>query len=121
MKGPYDSLDLSAATDRFPIELQESVLEILSSDGVAQGWKYLLTAIPFHHPLVKHPIYYRAGQPMGALSSWAMFSLTHHLVVAFAAARRGKSENFDRYAILGDDIVIADPEVSEEYKFLMGK
>jgi hypothetical protein len=32
---------------------------------------------------------YEVGQPMGALSSWAMLALTHHFIVQFAARRCG--------------------------------
>jgi len=32
---------------------------------------------------------YAIGQPMGALSSWAMLALTHHLIVQIAAQRVG--------------------------------
>jgi hypothetical protein len=30
-------------------------------------------------------LFYQAGQPMGAYSSWPVFSLCHHLVVQIAA------------------------------------
>jgi hypothetical protein len=56
---------------------------------------------------------------MGAYSSWAMFALTHHLVVAFAASRAGIDGTFDQYALLGDDIVIADKRVSDQYREIM--
>lgn len=32
-------------------------------------------------------IYYSVGQPMGALSSWAMLAMTHHALMQFAAAK----------------------------------
>lgn len=34
-------------------------------------------------------IRYAVGQPMGALSSWAMLALTHHFIVQYAAYRTG--------------------------------
>lgn len=30
-------------------------------------------------------LYYGAGQPMGALTSWAMLAVTHHMIVQLAA------------------------------------
>jgi hypothetical protein len=33
---------------------------------------------------------YAVGQPMGALSSWAMLALTHHFIVQYAAHSCGK-------------------------------
>lgn len=61
---------------------------------------------------------YAVGQPMGAHSSWAMFSLTHHLVVAWAAHLCGHSR-FNNYILLGDDIVIRDDKVSAKYITIM--
>lgn len=57
---------------------------------------------------------YAVGQPMGALSSWAMLALTHHIMVAIAASRVDKPA-FSRYLVLGDDIVIADKAVAMSY------
>jgi hypothetical protein len=55
---------------------------------------------------------------MGAYSSWAAFTITHHLVVAFAAHRVGLSD-FKDYIILGDDIVIKNSKVAKEYIKIM--
>lgn len=49
---------------------------------------------------------YSVGQPMGALSSWAMLALTHHAIVKIASYKAGYRRGFDLYAILGDDITI---------------
>jgi hypothetical protein len=67
-------------------------------------------------------LYYSRGQPMGALSSWAMLAFTHHAIVQWAAARsiyKDKPEWFKDYAVLGDDIVIGDQKVAREYLKLM--
>lgn len=61
---------------------------------------------------------YSVGQPMGALSSWAMLALTHHVLVQLAASRVGISK-FEDYALLGDDIVIANESVAKAYYALM--
>jgi len=55
---------------------------------------------------------------MGALSSWAMLAITHHVIVKMAAIRKGIL-NFSDYCILGDDVVIANAVVAEEYRALM--
>jgi hypothetical protein len=57
---------------------------------------------------------------MGALSSWAMLAYTHHCVVRIAANRVGRPD-FANYALLGDDIVIADDAVAMAYHELMTK
>lgn len=47
-----------------------------------------------------------------------MLALTHHIIVRIAALRLGKS-NFTHYALLGDDIVIADEAVAKIYHEIM--
>jgi hypothetical protein len=66
------------------------------------------------------PYYYAVGQPMGALSSWAMLAITHHIIVQIAARRTGLTSWFSDYAVLGDDIVIADEAVARSYLTIMG-
>jgi hypothetical protein len=56
---------------------------------------------------------------MGALSSFAIFDLSHHILVQVAAMRAGYNEYFDRYTIIGDDIAIADQKVAQRYMELM--
>jgi len=51
---------------------------------------------------------------MGAYSSWAAFTLTHHMVVQWCAHLCGKA-NFSQYIMLGDDIVIKDDKVAKMY------
>jgi hypothetical protein len=58
---------------------------------------------------------YSTGQPMGAYSSWAAFTLTHHLVVHWCAKLCGY-DDFQDYILLGDDIVIKNDKVAEKYK-----
>jgi len=66
---------------------------------------------------------YAVGQPMGALSSWAMLALTHHILVQLAYVNTGKPylSWFDNYELLGDDINIFDKDVAHEYLSLMDK
>jgi hypothetical protein len=52
---------------------------------------------------------------MGAYSSWAIFALTHHFIVQFAAYNCGHIGRFNNYMLLGDDIVIADEAIAKEY------
>lgn len=114
-EGPYYSIDLTAATDRFPLKLQEMLFKELSSEEVARAWSSLLTDYEVYVPWTGQTVKYCAGQPMGAYSSWAIFALTHHLVVQYSAKAIGKTMPFNDYMLLGDDIVIADKAVSEKY------
>lgn len=55
------------------------------------------------------------GQPLGYLSSWPLFTFSHHLVLQYCAEKVYPGRFFDRYAILGDDICIADEKVASKY------
>jgi len=107
------SLDLSSATDRFPIVLQRRLLERIFNQKFASSWQYLLSNRKFTTPkgdIVK----YSTGQPMGTYSSWAVFTLTHHLLVHWCAHVEGY-EDFNQYILLGDDIVIKNDNVAKRY------
>jgi hypothetical protein len=121
------SYDLSAATDRLPIALQIIVLGALTIESFAHSWAQLLTDRDYRTPKeyattcgISH-VRYAVGQPMGAYSSWAMLAWTHHAIVQFAAWRVGHRSWFTWYAVLGDDIVIADRDVASEYVRLMNE
>lgn len=111
----FYSFDLSAATDRLPLILQRDILNLLSPT-LGTDWANLLGSVYWAYK--KEDYKYAVGQPMGAYSSWAMLALTHHVVVQVAALRCGIS-GFSSYAVLGDDIVIADDAVAREYLVLM--
>lgn len=115
--GPYFSLDLSSATDRFPVSLQRFVLEQLVGKEKADAWNQIMTREEFHFQ--KKTYSYAVGQPMGAYSSWAMFAFTHHLLVRVAATRAGFKPTWCNYALLGDDIVLTDSKVRYHYLTLM--
>jgi hypothetical protein len=55
---------------------------------------------------------------MGVYSSWAMFSLCHHLLVQQAAYQAGYVGWYPWYVLLGDDIVILGKDVAARYQVL---
>jgi hypothetical protein len=121
------SYDLSAATDRLPLEIQVDLLKPLLGDRLATLWAALLVGRPYQLPRIAKSynvgtseVMYEVGQPMGALSSWAMLALTHHAIVQLAAYNVTKSHCwFLDYAVLGDDVVIAHEAVAAEYLKIM--
>jgi len=113
----FYSLDLSAATDRLPVHLQEDILEVLGLNG--RVWKQILDR-PYYYDGV--PYKYAVGQPMGAYSSFAMLALTNHLLVHVAhlkAFNKSLTKGLGSYAVLGDDIVISDRELANSYNYFM--
>nr|UYL95348.1 MAG: RNA-dependent RNA polymerase [Chuzhou Mitov tick virus 1] len=118
----YYSFDLSAATDRLPLSIQISILKHLVSVPFSEAWGRLLVGRQYHlfYKKVRYVVQYQVGQPMGALSSWGMLALTHHLIVQYAAFLENQKVIFFKdYIVLGDDIVIADHKVAVMYHYLM--
>jgi hypothetical protein len=121
------SFDLSAATDRIPVVLQESLLAAFTMPAYASCWRAVLCDRWYHLPASftktfgkgVQAVKYAVGQPMGALSSWAMLAMTHHAIVQWAAYRVGYREWFTEYAVLGDDVAIASCNVAAEYRVIM--
>jgi hypothetical protein len=65
-----------------------------------------------------HQLRYAVGQPMGAYSSWAVFTISHHLVVQWCS-HLCNQDNFDKYILLGDDIVINNDKIANKYITIM--
>lgn len=131
---PLYSLDLSAATDRLPIVVQMIVLSPLVGSHFANLWSHLLIGRSYKLPksysdylpkgskLDNLNLIYGAGQPMGALTSWAMLAVTHHFIVQLAAYLvRGEEKWFTDYAVLGDDVVIANGPIAHKYLHIMSQ
>ncbi|QED55412.1 RNA-dependent RNA polymerase [Duamitovirus hepa3] len=124
-----DSLDLSAATDRLPILLQEWIIASLFNPSIAKAWSTLLVGRDYRVPkrddqttALPKMVTYAVGQPMGALSSWAMLAITHHFTVQLAAWQAGVTRYgwwFTDYALLGDDLTVGNRAVSLRYQRIM--
>jgi len=122
------SFDLSAATDRLPLSIQTLIIDHIYP-GAGELWGKFLVEREYSIPRglrglgMKMPksVHYAVGQPMGALSSWAMLALTHHFIVQMAARRVYPSSKgwFTRYLVLGDDNTIFDRAVAAEYLRIM--
>jgi hypothetical protein len=137
--------DLSAATDRLPLVLQSEIIDKIIP-GFGEGWAKLLTdreyRIKDKEFAVDDSLRYEVGQPMGALSSWAMLAVTHHYIAQLAAVKAANkagslsgpywitspvdlqtfnlpSNWYSGYEVLGDDIVFFEKDVAQEYLSLM--
>jgi len=117
----FQSVDLSAATDRLPVILQADILTELGLPG--ELWRKLLR---YPYEFKGEQYLYEVGQPMGAHSSFAMLALTNHVIMHSALVDAGikllKDDNGNRipiYAILGDDVAIASRKLAESYNKLM--
>lgn len=106
------SVDLSAATDRLPVELQARILLALGVPG--DLWMDILKR-PYNY--METDYVYAVGQPMGAYSSFAMLALTNHVIVHASLSENGVNykPGSGQYAVLGDDVAIAIADVASTY------
>jgi len=107
----FISVDLSAATDRIPKELQARILECLynklgyNGKSIADNWLELMsrdfsTKNSAFEKQTKS-IRYTVGQGMGLFSSWTCLSITHHYIVNHLC-----QIDRDNYKLVGDDLLI---------------
>lgn len=115
--------DLSAATDRLPIAIQVAILTPILGERLAELWKIILIDREYSFPTnpynLSGSLKYAVGQPMGALSSWAMLAVTHHLIMQYCNILIGKTGWTEDYEVLGDDIVIFCPFLAKKYVEIM--
>jgi len=115
--------DLSSATDRLPITIQSHILNTLTKSVLGDLWSKILVNRPYKvlsntYGIDPRDYHYAVGQPMGALSSWAMLNFTHHLMVQYCYWRvNGRKFKgwCTLYEVLGDDIVIFDKDIAAFY------
>lgn len=112
------SVDLSTATDRLPLLLQASFIRIILGPEYSKLWSSLMVDRDFDYHDSK--LRYAVGQPMGALSSWAMLALTHHMIVRTCFKLCGKSYH-GKYSIIGDDVFLVGDDVFQIYKLIMSE
>lgn len=110
----FYSVDLSSATDRFPLSVIKQLLEIRLPTDFVNAWADVMVGYPFEHQGSK--LIYSTGTPMGAYTSFNAFALTHHYIVFYCCKELGVSWKKLPYALLGDDIVIGNKSVAELYK-----
>ena len=127
--GKAYSFDLSAATDRLPVGLTGSIIESLFQiTNLSKTWQAVMVDRQFsfndkilqEFPELSKSYRYSVGQPMGCLSSWAGLAITHHWIMQFCSFLvKGNWEWEDRYEVLGDDIVIFDTLLANQYLEVM--
>jgi hypothetical protein len=117
-EGPYYCLDLTSATDRFPASFQKDVLSKFIGQRRAQAWYSIMVdrdfVVPPHWGHPTRTVRYAVGQPLGAYSSWAAFTLAHHVLIRSCFHEFG-IEPTKKYLVLGDDVVIANRSVARLY------
>lgn len=109
--GIIHSVDLSSATDYFPLSLQAAVLREIIDESCHDsiGLFEFLSRAPWR--LGKTTISWTKGQPLGLYPSFASFALTHGLLLL--SLNGGRHDN--AFFVLGDDVVIMDDTLYTKY------
>jgi len=108
------SIDLSNATDYFPLDLQIEVLSyLLPKSKYVDLFKEIATS-RWYFPGMGD-IQWKRGQPLGLYPSFALFALTHGLLLH--SLMKGPFNG--QFFILGDDVVILDTELAQRYRDVM--
>lgn len=115
--------DLSSATDRLPISSQVAILNSIFGNNLGFIWQDILVSRSYKvestkYGITEQDLIYSVGQPMGALSSWAMMNLMHHMMIQFIAVHLKKvkpGEWYKDYIVLGDDLCLFDKDVANRY------
>jgi len=113
----FHSVDLTTATDRFPIRLISAVLKGHLNEHFVNSWQNVMVGFPFD--TVQGKISYSVGNPMGAYSSWNSFAISHHYVVYYCCRKLGIKWSEAPYVMLGDDIVIKHNDLAKMYMEVM--
>lgn len=127
---PLQSLDLTSATDRFPIDFIGDVFEPLLGKQYISNWKVMLTGIPFTYKSSKGDVEvnFSVGTPLGFYGSWGPFALTvifcqwwirRRLLLAKGIEPTRQERLAGKFAVLGDDYLAGDEELAKEYQSLL--
>lgn len=102
------AVDLSSATDYFPLDLQLEVLgELFPGSPLVELFGELSRSL-WESPV--GPVKWTKGQPMGLFPSFASFGLTHGLLLESLVEFYNQ-----QFFILGDDVVILDAGLYDRY------
>jgi len=117
----YCSIDLTAATDRMPKQLQKRIIKVLFEElglngvDISEQWDIItdreFSVAGSNLQNDKYTtIQYKVGQAMGMLGSFAIMSLMHHFIL-----NKICEADFDNYRIVGDDLVFSENRIFSSY------
>lgn len=117
------AVDLSDATNNFPLVLQVKLLTALGLPDTSVRLLELVSRSPYTLMWDKErTVEWTVGQPLGAGPSFPAFALAHTTLAMMAGLKAGLSalEAWDSFLILGDDFVTNSAPLHSEYRRLLG-
>lgn len=112
------SVDLSSATDRFPLDLQQDFLRAIGLRGYASAFNDLRGP---YTGLDNDEWFYNTGQPMGIYGSFPLFHLTHLFLLRNICKTLGLDPTEIHFCVLGDDVIIFNRQLHNRYREVMEK
>jgi hypothetical protein len=107
------AVDLSSATDRFPLEVQQALCYELGIPEFAEALNELKG--PWLSPDGQSYWTYNSGQPMGLYGSFALFHLTHYCVLNALSHELQLNAAECNFCVLGDDVLIFSEPLRDAY------
>lgn len=112
------SVDLSDATNNFPLDLQLAVMDLFFPVADVNLF-HMVARSPYTKLWDGQDITWTQGQPLGSGPSFPLFAFTHNMLVRAIERHHGVKPLGSSFSILGDDIVIADDRVHTTYREIM--
>jgi len=109
--GQVHSVDLSSATDLFPLSVQEIALRAIYGSA---SQIHIDLFVEISRSRWKSPIgevRWTKGQPLGLYPSFAAFTLTHGMLLYYLA----DGDYHNQFFVVGDDVVILDDDLRDKY------
>lgn len=109
--GQVHSVDLSSATDHFPLSLQLTALKAIFCED---DWDHINLFEEISRGIWKSELgdlSWSKGQPLGLYPSFGSFTLTHGLLLLHLAG----GDFHNQFFVLGDDVVIMDDKLHSDY------
>jgi len=103
------SVDLSNATDYFPLEVQVRALKALCGDHLSIDLFKEISRSTWKSSIGN--LVWKQGQPLGLYPSFASFGTTHGYLLHFLLGKRYEGE----FYLVGDDVVILDTPLYHRY------
>jgi hypothetical protein len=108
------SIDLTGATDYFPLGLQLETLRSIFGDITDINLIEEISRLRWKSEL--GDIQWKRGQPLGLYPSFGMFTLTHGLLLLFLL---GDKQYDHQFFVVGDDVIILDESLFKSYTDIM--
>jgi hypothetical protein len=109
--GKVHSIDLSAATDHFPLSLQLTALKAIFHSTARKHLDLFETISRGEWSSALGNLNWTKGQPLGLYPSFGSFTLTHGLLLLHLNGGRHDNQFF----VVGDDVVILNDQLMDRY------